>query len=189
MKNIRKKRTRIQKAVSRITAPYSEHWEAWTKSEHCFLTEQEVQIVELIDVHGKQRIATKILKIPLYKISTLYCSIKRKLVIRRLYYERWKKEIFPMNLNKGKSKLVYKKAEFLNASFYSRYFPDHLGRLLSLFGENLFEVLMHFGKKELAESRWFGKRRMDELLAVLKKNKCEDLLRKSIPPKRPRKIE
>jgi hypothetical protein len=45
-----------------------------------------------------------------------------------------------------------------------------------MFGENLFEVLMHYGEKELLESRWLGKRKIDELKKILKQYGCQDLL-------------
>jgi hypothetical protein len=121
-----KKETRIQKEILRLTALYKEYWQKWTTSNHCFLAIEEVRLIELLRIHGKQIIVSEILKIPPYKISTEYLRIKRKLISYHRHYTQWKNEILPANFRGGKNKRIDKRAEFLNAPFYSRHFPNYL---------------------------------------------------------------
>lgn len=172
----KKKQTRVQEELSALLVPYAKHWETWTKTLHCFLSEREVQIVELIKEHGSIAVAAQWLQSPSHQISREYKTIKLRLRSYHRVYKKWEYEIPIEPETRKRSPRIMAKAEFLNASFHSRYYSRRIGKRLAVMGDNMFEVLTRYNAKQLKRLRYFGKLHFTEFKNILKENHCLDLL-------------
>lgn len=156
--------------INEALIPYEEHWEEWTLSIFCNLTETEVSAVNYYKKYLRNN--SPIQEHDL-RPSALYSN----------YTNALKKLKFPStreNLHKWiSSKHLTPREQFLKAPITGlrSLISTRLCFCLSSIGSNIEEILEKYTIHDLLSLRGMGEKGINELKNILKNNNCQSLLK------------
>jgi hypothetical protein len=114
IKNIIRVGSKKRIKLERVLQPYSEHWSDWITNNACFLTDQEIIVIENFRRYNSHYPASEELNITTSRVSVIYNKALSRLSSESLYrrYHNWitDKMLAEVGINKYKDK----KDEFLN---------------------------------------------------------------------------
>lgn len=166
------------KELIAILDPYANLWGEWISSGACFLSPDEIKIIQNFLLTGSHYESSKELNISLVTAVSRLNKIKRRLLWYQPKYQRWLTErlLVHHGIITYTSKLDY----FLNSPFQFLPMPLNLKKKLSLFiVETMKELLDNYSEEDLRKYRSVGDKIIENLKEYLSENKCLHLLRKA----------
>lgn len=159
--------TRNQKNLFVALLPYQQHWHRWKNSPHCFLSEKEVRIAEaVLSISDAAKLCSHV-KLKQRSINLYLRGIRFKLQRHYGIYLFWAAHIY------GRKNSP---AQFLRASFHSRFYSRPMARFSARLGKDMFEVLCKHPEAELI-NKFKGKRVLFKAFKILLKiNNCSGFL-------------
>lgn len=164
------------KELLSVLDPYAEFWHEWKVSGACFLTEQEIIIIQNYLITGSHFTSANQLSIsPVTAASILNKSILR---LRWSYpvFQSWITE----QLLEAHGIIVYEteRERFLHSPFAYLPMPLPLKRKLNMLNpETMSELLIKHSEADLKRCRCIGDKTISELKIYLIKNHCLYLLK------------
>lgn len=152
--------------------PFVMYWNDWTTSNFCSLSSREVSLINLYRKQENLELAGDELDISYdVALSTLVKSI------RKLQYSE--------TLNQLQQWKNYKYLDISTEDFLDgpidrlrHIFPNRVYNLLVMFGKTMREALSKGSMRDLRKYRQFGQKEENELLSILEKYKCLQLMKK-----------
>lgn len=159
-----------------VLDPYAEFWHEWKVSGACFLTEQQILIIQNYLLTGSHFSSANELNIsPVTAASILNRSIFR-LKWNYPVFQGWLTE----RLLEAHGIIVYETEQdrFLHSPFVYLPMPLQLKRKLNiLFPQTMSELLAKYSERDLRKYRCIGEKTIAELKIYLRKNDCLHLLK------------
>ena len=156
--------------LNEILAPYAEHWEEWTVSIFCNLTQTEVAAV---NYYKKYLSNTSTLPEHDLSYSVLYSNYTDAL--KKLKFTSTQRNLDKWN----RSKHLPPREQFLNAPITGliSLLPTRACFRLSSLGASIGEILEKHTVHDIHAVRGMGKKGIEELKNILKNYNCQSLLK------------
>lgn len=168
--------TRKLKELLAILDPYAELWHEWKVSGACFLTEQEIIIIQNYLLTGSHFPSADQLNISPITAAIILNKSKLRLKWNYPVFQGWITE----RLLEAHGIIVYETELdwFLHSPFAYLPMPLQLKRKLNvLLPETMSELLIKYSEKDLKRCRCIGDKTIDEFKIYLIKNHCLHLLK------------
>ena len=167
---IPKKENLRTRNMNEAIAPYKDHWEEWTTSNFCSLTEMELRAVNYYRIHYSHKQMAEEFNLPYNLVYTHFRNALRTLKSPGTLakFHEW--------LN---SKAQTPEQELLDAPIVGlrSLMSTRLCFALARIEATIREILEKHSVQELLQYRGIGTTSIDELKAILKDHNCLSLLR------------
>ncbi len=164
------------KELLAVLDPYAESWQEWTTSGACFLSEQEITIIQnylLTNSHFPSAIELNISSVT---ASSILNKAKWRLKWCYPKFQGWLTE----RLLEDHGVIIYQTEldRFLNSPFAYLEMPLVLKRKLNiLYPENMGELLKTHTEVELRKFKCIGEKTIEDFKTYLERNGCLHLLK------------
>ncbi len=164
------------KELLAVLDPYAESWQEWTASGACFLSKQEITIIQNYILTGSHFPSAEELNISPITAASILNKAKWRLKWCYPKFQRWITE----RLLEDHGIITYQTESdrFLNSPFEYLEMPLELKRKLSiLFSETMGELLQTNTETDLKRYKCIGERTIEDFKNYLEKNECRHLLK------------
>lgn len=170
--------TQIQKVKELLALldPYADLWDEWTSSGACFLTKDDITIVQNFLLTGSHYPSVVELNISLVTAVSRLNKIKLRLEWFRHKHDLWLTE--RLLTNSGIITYSSPHDYFLNSPFEFLGMPIQLKRKLRLLMvDTMQELLTNYSEEDLRRYRTIGNKTIEDFKVYLAENGCLQLFR------------
>jgi hypothetical protein len=161
-----------------ILDPYAELWQEWINTDACFLSDEEIKIIQNFLLFSSHYPSVIELNISLATAKEKLKRIKRRLKWNYPLYQKWVTE--RMLLNSGILNYHSKEDYLLNSPIEFIPMSATLRKRLNVFSvSTLNELLSNYTENDLRKIRLFGEKTITEFKHLLIEYNCSHLLRKT----------
>ena len=165
--------SKYKENLNEVLLEYQHLWDDWILSAFCFLTQQELKAIDYQILLLSNEEAADILQISAQTLSSRRHKALLKLRSFKRFYRQWLANKLFLETGILKKEPII---QFLQLPLYAHKLSNYSVNALFSLGDNLEEILMH-DRKTIQNARGIGKRTMNELISLLKKNNYLHLLR------------
>lgn len=164
------------KELIALLHPYASHWREWTTSGASFLSPSEILIIENYLKSGTHDASVKELRLSLSTIDfVMQLSIARlrrnEHQLRKWLTEKMLEEKGLIHYSSERERFLHSPLVFLNIPYGLKWELKHLRE------NSMADVLQHYTEEELRECWFMTTKGMKELKRLVKKHKCEGMLK------------
>ena len=149
-------------------------WDEWIKTDYCFLSALEIQLVEGYLVCFNIRELSQTLGINTSKTSQDLNAVINKLHLWAHYYRHWQAD--QLLGQAGIDAAPTKRGAFLHRPLFAHGLPSRLYYSIASFGYTFKEVLASCPPEQLKQKKGIGVKSWKLLVELFRQNGCSDLL-------------